>query len=95
MKPYYTVVYALERPFKQNVHPTEPWRGEGTAHVCHHHVAYLTASFVDEAIERCRQDTLPGFVFRMIVAFYGHADRAALGDDVVVHDFREPGEETR
>jgi hypothetical protein len=85
----YTVVYALERPSSQSVHLTEPWRGDGTPHACYHHVAYVTALHVDEAIDRCRQDALPGIVFRLIVAFHGYSDRRALGDGVIVHDFPE------
>ena len=72
----YTVVYALVRS------PSSVLR-----HECHHHVAYVTAAYVDEAIARCQQDALSGFVFQLVVAFYGHAERCAKGDDVRVHDF--------
>jgi hypothetical protein len=70
----YTVVYALSRPSES----------------CYHHVAYVVAAHVDEAIALCCEDALPGFSFCLIAAFDGHADRSSTGDGVVVHDFREP-----
>lgn len=73
----FTVVYALSR-------------GGAGGHECRHHVAYVVAPWSDEAVERCRQDALPGFVFQLIAVFEGYCDRRWKGDDVRVHDFRAP-----
>lgn len=72
----YTVIYALRRS-PTSVYP----------HECHHHVAHVTAANVDEAIDRCRQDMLPGFDFQLVAVFSGHADRVAKGDTVRAHEF--------
>ena len=75
----FTIIYALARV-----------SSSAYLHEWDHHVAYVTAEYLDEAIERCRQDTLPGFVFQLVVAFWDHADRCAKGDSVVIHDFSAP-----
>lgn len=83
-KPY-TVVYALARPRPPN--QTHVDYASSACDACYHHIAYVTALHVDEAIDRCRQDALPGFVFRLVATFGGHADRRVLGDGVALHDF--------
>ncbi len=73
----YTVFYSLTM-----VHPHPEW-----ADVVHYHLAWVSAQHSILAIERCQQDALPGWTFKMLLVFEDFVPFVSKAASVLKHVF--------